>query len=112
MNDNKHVENDGSETVHERLSQECGVIHWNELARHFARGVVIKVDETLDLIAVGVSFAEDASDVVQDWLKQGLVKKASDDDARVWAKEETKFICIVAAPWVLVQVNPDSSSLH
>jgi len=100
------------QSTRSNLERECAVIHWHELARHFARGVVLKVDESLDLISVGVSFADDATDVVQGWLEKGLVTKASDDDARAWSSAQTEFNCIVAAPWVLVQVQPGSSSLH
>ena len=78
-----------------RIEHESGIISWQELARHFARGVVIKVDTALDLVAVGVSFAEDDKAQVQRWLDSGQVARASDDDARGWSRAGSRFTCIV-----------------
>lgn len=99
-------------TLQEQLQQESGVIGWQDLARHFARGVLIKVDASLDLIAVAAGFAEDDSQQVQLWLEQGLIARVSDDDARQWIVEEPDFTCVVAAPWVLAQIRPSIDRLH
>lgn len=99
-------------TIQDQLQQESGVISWQDLVRHFARGVLIKVDASLDLIAVAAGFAEDNSQQVQLWLEQGLIARASDEDARQWTAEEPDFTCVVAAPWVLAQIRPSIERLH
>jgi len=88
-----------------QLASESGQLSWSELARYFARGVVIKIDRSLDLIEVGQCMASDNSEQLQQWLDASLVGHASDDDARAWAstKPEPQFLALVTAPWVLVQ---------
>lgn len=100
-----------SQTIRDELMDECGVIEWGELARHFARGVVINVSQRIDLIDVGVIIALDDVVKVEELLQKGLIARASDDDAREWSVGNTKFTCIVAAPWVLVQVQA-ADTLH
>ena len=90
-------------SIEEALQQESGVIAWDELARHFARGVVIRVSGRLDLLAVAKGFAEDDKAQVEQWLADADVARASDDDARSWVERSPQFRCVVAAPWVLVQ---------
>ncbi len=85
------------------LNLETGVLAWSELARYFARGVVVKVDAALDLVETADIMVKDDASTIQRWLDTGLLARASDDDARDWTTREPEFWCIVAAPWVLVQ---------
>ncbi|MFK8067857.1 MAG: DUF2288 family protein [Gammaproteobacteria bacterium] len=48
----------------DKLNTETGKIVWKELERHYARGVLIKVEQGLDLVEVASSFADDDTDVV------------------------------------------------
>lgn len=86
-----------------KLNQETGRIHWGELERHYARGVVVKVDGGLDLVEVAASMAADDAQQIQDWLESELLQRASADDARRWADSNEQFWAVVVAPWVLVQ---------
>lgn len=91
-----------------RLNAETALIAWSGLLRHFARGVVIHVSAELDLIEVAVCMVRDDKDTLQRWLSDGVMRRASDDDARDWTLREPQFWCVVTAPWVLVQENrPD-----
>ncbi len=85
------------------LNNETGKLEWAELARHFARGVVIKVDENIDLIEVALRFARDDRQAVEKWLTSGEVAKATDDDAIHWNEDNAIFWAVVSAPYVLVQ---------
>ena len=85
------------------LNRETGVLAWQELVRFFARGVVIKVDKSLDLVDVGERVSADDTAAMQSWLDASLVSRASDDDARDWTERQPEFWCLVTAPWVLVQ---------
>jgi len=86
-----------------RLNHETAVIAWAELVRHFARGVVIKVERSVDLIDAAQCLAEDDADQLQAWINSTEVMRATDDDARDWTAREPDFWCVVTAPWVLVQ---------
>lgn len=87
----------------DQLNRETGVLAWQELVRFFARGVVIKVHQELDLVDVGHSMSIDDTATMQSWLDAALVSRASDDDARDWNQRQPEFWCLVAAPWLLVQ---------
>ena len=90
------------------LNTEAGKISWLELQPHFARGVVILVKETLDLIEVAAEFIKDNTGQVEEWLESGAVCRVSDEQAKRWASENPVLWSIVAAPWVLVQKQRQS----
>ncbi|MEE9320683.1 MAG: DUF2288 domain-containing protein [Granulosicoccus sp.] len=85
------------------LNLETGVIPWSDLAKHFARGVVIHVSTSVDLVVAAKCLAADDTATLQGWLEDNHVRRAEDNDARDWAAREPEFWCVVVAPWVLVQ---------
>ncbi len=85
------------------LGAECDELAWRELLPHFARGAVVRVDPELDLITVAEAFRDDDSARVGAWMQGGAIARASDEDARLWARLEPVFRAIVVAPWVLAQ---------
>lgn len=89
--------------LHAKLNGETAKLHWRELQRHFARGVVIKVAPGVDLVAVAVRFAQDDKPAIDAWLQAGDIAKATTDDALAWQERQSVFWAVVAAPWVLVQ---------
>ena len=92
-----------NDTLYEHLAGEAGKITWQELQPHFARGIVVAVATSLDLIDVATRFARDESVTVQAWLGQGRVAPVSDDQARQWTASNPLLQAVVVAPWVLVQ---------
>lgn len=94
---------EASEDLRTRLNAETGKLSWPELERHFARGVVIKVDQSLDLVDVAVCVGEDDKAKVEAWMKSGVVSHPSMDEARDWVERQPDFWAVVVAPWVLVQ---------
>ena len=76
---------------------------WPELARYFARDVVVKVAPGMDLVAMAVAMAQDRADEIDAWTLAGQLQRASDDDARYWHAQDSVFWAVVVAPWVLVQ---------
>jgi hypothetical protein len=85
------------------LHAQTAKLEWPELARHFARGVVVKIDPQLDLVRVAVAVVSDDKRAVSDWMASGQLQHADDADARRWTEQSTVFWAVVAAPWVLVQ---------
>jgi len=94
---------DNAGELEDNINQETGLISWSDLARHFARGVVITVAPSVDLIDVAACLSIDDTATLQAWLDSGTVNRASDDNARDWVTREPEFWCVVTAPWVLVQ---------
>ncbi|MCB1756520.1 MAG: DUF2288 domain-containing protein [Gammaproteobacteria bacterium] len=93
-----------------KLNTETAVVEWPELERHFARGVVIRVSQSLSLLDAAVRMSQDAKDEVVAWLNSGELAPASDDDARDWQARRPLLWCVVTAPWVLVQEKPGTSA--
>jgi len=85
------------------LLQETARISWQALERHFARGVVLQVDPTLDLVEVATCFANDDKAAVEAWLTTGQVRYLPNEVARDWSQGTPDLWAAVVAPWVVVQ---------
>lgn len=95
-------------SIADLLNAQTGRIRWPELARHFARGVVLRVAPGEDLVAVAGLLVADRADEVDRLYRTQRLRRALDDDARRWQQNETEFWAVVAAPWVLVQEIADA----
>ncbi|SCZ64253.1 DUF2288 domain-containing protein [Thiohalomonas denitrificans] len=91
-----------------RLNAETARIGWAELERHFARGVMIRVDADLDLVEVAARMVRDDKVVLEEWLASGRVAHPSGAEAAGWYERSAEFWAVVTAPWVLVQEIPPS----
>jgi len=78
-------------------------IGWQEIEKHFARGVVIRVDEDLDLVEVATCLANDDKSAVEGWISAGQVEHLGMATAKRWADCQSELWAVVVAPWVVVQ---------
>ncbi len=85
------------------LNSETAPVQWKELEPHFARGVLIRVSPTLDLLNVGVAFSQDKQLQVKGWLVAKEVMVASIAEAKDWAERDPDLWAVVVSPWILVQ---------
>ncbi len=108
MNDDKRQLPD-EEVLKAKLNLETSVVEWDEISRHFARGVVIVVESSLSLVDVATCMGLDKKEKVADWLKTGAISNASDETARAWQTKQPLLWCVVVAPWVLVQEKTGTS---
>jgi hypothetical protein len=86
----------------EYLSQTAR-IRWHELQTWYARGSVIKVEGSLNLVEVAVQLGLDNTARFEQWIADGSVAPVADDQARAWYETNQELWAVVAAPWVLVQ---------
>jgi len=100
------------DAILEGINQQTGVIEWQELVKHFARGVVIRVNASLDLVEVAHTMSVDNTSQIQHWLDNNTLRRASDEDAREWNRDNPQFWCVVVAPWVLVQKKGLPEDIH
>ena len=96
--------------VRDILNAQTGQLAWPELARHFARGVVVVVSPEEDLVAVAESMVGDNQAVINRLYEESKLHRAQDDDARDWDEENTRFWAVVVTPWVLVQEINDGDA--
>ncbi len=97
------------------LHAQTARVGWQELEKHFARGVVIHVAADLDLVAVAAGFANDDRAAVEQWMAAGQIAHLAVETARDWAGREPELWAVVVAPWVLVQepgADTDCSPLN
>jgi hypothetical protein len=93
----------GKNALWGELNAQTGRIAWQELERHFARGVVVWVASDLDLVEVAVSVVRDEKATIEEQVANGKLVQLTDDQASDWAGREAELWAVVAAPWVLVQ---------
>ena len=88
---------------HDLLNAQTGRIAWAELARYFARGLVVTVERGEDLLKVAETLIDDAAGEVKAKSEEGLLRRARDEDAMRWQANDTEFWAFVVAHLVLVQ---------
>ncbi|MEM7195000.1 MAG: DUF2288 family protein [Pseudomonadota bacterium] len=101
------MENDTTEfdqlPLDQRLNLQTGRVYWDELAPHFARGVVLTVDRTVDLIGLAEIMVADDKDKISSLMEIGHLEKTSVQSASKWNDSGQTLWALVVAPWVLVQ---------
>ncbi|WP_341959524.1 DUF2288 domain-containing protein [Pseudomonas sp. RC10] len=90
-------------TLYAKLLGETASITWKELEPFFAKGALLWVEQSQDLIAVAEAFAENAELKVAAWLKSGEVSKLSESTALDLLTRDPALWAVVVAPWVLIQ---------
>ena len=78
-------------------------IRWHELQGWYARGSVIGVTPSMNLVEVAVQLGLDNTAVFEQWISEGSVAPVSDDQALAWYEANPELWAVVAPPWVLVQ---------
>lgn len=79
-------------------------IEWKDLEPHFARGELLVVDSTLDLVDVAQALIDDDSAKVKGWMQQNQLGSATDEQAADWHERNPQSLwAVVIRPWVLVQ---------
>lgn len=86
-----------------RLNLETGRITWKELEFFFARGRILQVIATIDLIEVASALANDEAQKVTNWLTTHQLQVLPDATAKEWAIDDSNLWAVVVAPWVVVQ---------
>lgn len=90
-----------------KINGETAAINWLELQPFFARGRLIYVDNTLDLVDVAYQFSQDNKMMVEIWLQQGQINRVSDEQAKQFVHDQQDFWASVISPWVLIQPCTD-----
>ncbi|WP_148864558.1 DUF2288 domain-containing protein [Marinobacter fonticola] len=87
----------------DKLNLETAQVPWRDLQTYFARGQVVFVSESLDLLEVGEALAADDKVRFQQWMSEGAVGDVPVERAQSWYDSDARLWAVVIAPWVLVQ---------
>ncbi len=85
------------------INLQTAKIAWQELQLFFAKGDVIWVDASLDLIDVAQKFSEDDHVGIKSLLTSQKMCKMPDELARQWTESNKEVWAVVIVPWILVQ---------
>lgn len=90
--------------MRETLMASMGPVELSDLRPHLARGSVIVVDSSLDLLEVAEAVARDDKARVSAWLADGLLGKPSLEQLERWSKVEgPAWTAVVVQPFVLLR---------
>lgn len=99
-------------TLYAKLLGETAPITWQELQPFFARGALLLVEGSQDLIEVAQAVAQNDQAKVAAWLADGQLRKVDDSRAEDLLARDPQLWAVVVAPWVLVQERAASAVLH
>jgi hypothetical protein len=87
-----------------RLRTEVMSSYWEDLAPHQARGALLLLAPSVDLLEVAEAMAADDSARVAGWLKGGQLARVTAAEAETLeGTEDLRFQFVVVQPWVLAQ---------
>ncbi|HSO00114.1 MAG TPA: DUF2288 domain-containing protein [Candidatus Nanopelagicales bacterium] len=90
--------------MQDQLTETMGEVLWSDLSAHAARDAIILVADDLDLLEVGVAFAENDVQAVDAWIGEGKIAKPTAEDLVRWPLQEgMRFISLIVSPFVLVR---------
>ncbi|VAW91639.1 hypothetical protein MNBD_GAMMA22-2791 [hydrothermal vent metagenome] len=92
-----------TQELRKSLETESGELKWQELEPHFARGIVRIISNNLNLIDIAIDIAQNNTDAISKNLSSNGVSEPTDHQATTWQQNNTSFLCVVIAPFVLVQ---------
>ena len=90
-------------TLYAKLLGETASITWKELEPFFAKGALLWVDASLDLIEAAEGMAEDNRDKVAAWIAAGSLGEVSATRALDLVERDPSLWAVVVSPWILIQ---------
>jgi hypothetical protein len=98
-----HALPEGMVPLKTKLNLETAAAPWRELQTFFAQGLVLNIQNDLDLLTVGEQFAADNKALFEHWLASGQVAQVTDEQAMTWYEADASVWTLVIKPWILVQ---------
>lgn len=100
------------ETLQADLVGQTAKIDWSEIERFFAKGQILRVASSLDLVEVAMAVIRDRTEPVAAWQEAGDLAPLDTDTARRWAAGEVTLWAVVTPPWILVQEGEGAPARH
>lgn len=110
--DTEHAMTEQPSTLYAKLLGETAPISWQELQPFFARGALLLVEGSLDLIVVAQAVAENDQSKVTAWLAAEQLSKVEDNRAQDLLTRDPLLWAVVVAPWILVQERAEAPKLQ
>ncbi|MBR8828053.1 MAG: DUF2288 family protein [Gomphosphaeria aponina SAG 52.96 = DSM 107014] len=95
-----------SDSIKTQLIEELADSQWSDIAPHAKRDGVIVVNESLDLVEVGMAIASNNVQLVQRWISEDFIHKPSAEELSHWNQTpDKKFSTLIVQPFVLVSCH-------
>ncbi|MGE7993816.1 DUF2288 domain-containing protein [Pseudomonas sp. NPDC089554] len=94
---------DRTSTLYAKLLGETATIEWKALERFWAKGDLIWVAPSLDLVEVAEAMAENRSDIFAKWRSDGTVAPLSAEQALDLQTRDPQIWAVVVSPFVIMQ---------
>ncbi|WP_312934827.1 DUF2288 domain-containing protein [Pseudomonas sp.] len=94
---------DHTSTLYAKLLGETAIIEWKALERFWAKGDLIWVAPSLDLIEAAAAMAENHHETVAKWRSDGIVGAVSDEVALSLQTRDPEIWAVVVSPFILIQ---------
>lgn len=91
------------DTLREKLRGEIMAATWPDLVYQFARGGLLLLAPSADLLEVAVAVARDERAQVERLMAERRLWRARDEDARGFQETSARFQFVIVQPWVLAQ---------
>lgn len=91
-----------------KINQQTAKMPWHELQRFFAKGDVLFVNASEDLIDVAYKMANDDLTAIEALMQAQKLHLVTDAQAQTWHQDNAVLWTVVIKPWLLVQPINDS----
>ena len=91
--------------IREKVTKDVDVSDWKMLHIHFVHDNLFIVDTSLDFIDACVAISKNDSGIVDQYIKEGLLKRPDGFEVEKFHKEKPLFKCLVVSPYVFVQLT-------
>ncbi len=92
-------------STNDKLNLETATISWKELELFFAKGKLLVIEETMDLVKVASIIASNDTDALSELIERHSVVFATTDWVKKHCKPETEFWAVVVSPYVIAQLK-------
>jgi len=106
----EHMPEQPTQDLRQSLTELLDEAELDWLQIHLDRDVVIWVDNSLDLVDVGMAIAQDNANTVRRWIEEQFLIKPEPDRVAQW-NPEVRFKALIIQPYVLIQDLPRGSAL-
>ena len=97
---------DQTSTLYAKLLGETAIIEWKALERFWAKGDLIWVEPSLDLIEVASAMAENRSETFDKWRNDGTVVPVTAEQALDLSSTDAAIWAVVVSPFIVIQKKP------
>ena len=94
-----------ADALRRKLRSEIDRVSIKPLIPHFERDALFLIDDTLDIVEVGIALATDNAELCSQWLQSQKLVRPTKSQMDEWAKDvlAQHFEFLVVQPFVLVR---------